>query len=339
MRFLSRLLFLCIASLGLNLPAHAAVTVSSPGNGSTVTSPFTLSATASACGSQTIATMGYSLDNSSSTTVVSGAVLQASVTAAIGTHALHVKSWGKAGASCVTDVAITVAAAASSAVPANALSNTNLETLSSWTQIHDTGTPGTSTGWMGMSTSPAYNGSSRHFATTYTYYGGHRYTVSFGNDTTAQNFLYDAWLYISGSNTGIANIEMDLNQVMANGQTVIFGFQCDGWSGTWDYTANTGTPTSPNDQWIKSSAPCNPRSWGLNQWHHVQIAYSRTTAGVVTYKYVTQDGKQQNINATVSSAFALGWKPALITNFQVDGATSGSGSSDIFLDSLTISRW
>jgi len=282
--------------------------------------------------------MGYSLDNSSSTTVVSGAVLQASVTAAIGSHTLHVKSWGKAGASCVTDVAITVAAA-SSAIPANAISNANLETLSNWVHVHDAGTSGTSSGWMGMSTAPAYNGSARHFATTYTDYGGHRYTVSFGNDTTAQNFLYDAWVYISGSNTGIANIEMDLNQVMPNGQTVIFGFQCDGWSRTWDYTANTGTPTSPNDQWIKSAAPCNPRSWALNQWHHVQIAYSRTTAGVVTYKYVTLDGKQQNINATVPSAFALGWKPALITNFQVDGASSGSGSSDIFVDCLTITRW
>jgi hypothetical protein len=40
---------------------------------------------------------------------------------------------------------------------------------------------------------------------------------------------------------------MDMNQVMPNGQIVIFGFQCDGWSGTWDYTANKGTLEKPID--------------------------------------------------------------------------------------------
>ena len=41
---------------------------------------------------------------------------------------------------------------------------------------------------------------------------------------------------------------------MPNGDTVIFGFQCDGWDGTWDYTENAGTPTAPIDHWVNSSA-------------------------------------------------------------------------------------
>lgn len=84
---------------------------------------------------------------------------------------------------------------------------------------------------MSMVGTPWRSGSARPYATTYLNYGGERYYVSFLDDTTSINFLYDAWIYIAaGSN--IANIEMDLNQVTQNGQTVIFRCQCDSWSGT-----------------------------------------------------------------------------------------------------------
>ena len=101
---------------------------------------------------------------------------------------------------------------------------------------------------------------------------------------------------------------------------------------------NKGTPTSPNDQWIHSSQGCNPRSWGVNQWHHVQIQYSRDTVGNVLYNYVILDGATQWISAKVPSAFALGWGPTLITNFQVDGPNT-SGSSTIYLDDTVVYRW
>jgi hypothetical protein len=53
--------------------------------------------------------------------------------------------------------------------------------------------------------------------------------------------------HLPSPSTSIANLVMDMNQVMPNGQIVIFGFQCDGWSGTWDYTANKGTLEKPID--------------------------------------------------------------------------------------------
>ncbi len=99
----------------------------------------------------------------------------------------------------------------------------------------------------------------------------------FGADTTVTNFLYDAWLNLAGPSTNIANLEFDMNQVIANGETVIFGVQCDGYSSTWDYTTNAGTPESFSDQWLHSTAPCNPRTWTLNAWHHVQMT-ARATA-------------------------------------------------------------
>jgi hypothetical protein len=325
-------------------PALAGVTINNPASGAQVSSPFTLSALSSSCSSQSVAAMGYSLDNSSDTTIVDKSSIDAQVQSGTGAHTLHVKAWGNKGASCVTDVAITVTGVASSSsgesvVPSDAVSVSNLQNQGAWHAINDSGSGGSSSGSMSVVNSPSRTGNARKFVTHYSNYGDERYSSSFGDDTDSTNFLYDAWVYLASPSTGVANVEMDLNQVMSNGQTVIFGFQCDGWSGTWDYTANKGTPTKPNDQWVHSSAKCNPHSWGANAWHHVQISYSRNDSGVVNYKSVWLDGAEQGINATASSAFALGWAPTLTTNFQLDGATSSSGSSTVYLDDLIVYRW
>ena len=100
--------------------------------------------------------------------------------------------------------------------------------------------------------SPSLTGYAREFSAIYTNSSGERFDVPFGVDTESQNFFYDAWVNLANPSTGIANVEMDMNQVMPNGQTVIYGFQCDGYSGTWDYTVNTGTPSNPVDTWRHS---------------------------------------------------------------------------------------
>jgi len=321
-------------------PALAYVTVSTPTNNALVTSPFRLSATASPCSTQPVSAMGYSLDNSTSTVIFNGATISANVAAATGGHVVHVKSWGNLGASCVTDVPISVVAAALALVPWNAVVASGIQTLKTWQAAYDTGTgSGSSTGTMSLVASPSVSGTAREFLTTYSNYGGERYSILFGTNATSTNFLIDTWLYVAGPSTDIANIELDLNQVMSNGQTVIFGFQCDGWSNTWDYTMNAGTPQKPVDQWMHSTQSCNPRKWTTNTWHHLQISYSRDSAGNVTYKSVSFDGVQQVLNATAPSAFALGWGPALLANFQVDGATSTAGSAIVYLDNLSVYRW
>jgi hypothetical protein len=93
----------------LAIPALAGVTVNNPGNGASVTSPFDLVANAATCSSQSVSSMGFSLDSGTDTTVVHSASISAQVTAAAGKHTLHVKAWGDKGEACVTDVAITVA--------------------------------------------------------------------------------------------------------------------------------------------------------------------------------------------------------------------------------------
>jgi hypothetical protein len=348
----------CDTDVALNIEAPAApaggVSVSAPAEGSTVSSTFALAANSPSCSSQAISAMGYSLDSSTSTAIVYGASISASVSAAAGGHVLHVKSWGNQGAGCDTDVDITVSGSGPAVpsgsniapqggsgpyVPSNAISVSNIQAMGNWIFLDDPGTYGTAAGATAMVGSPSISGNAQEFYTTYTYYGGELYYATFGDDTTSSNFVYDGWVYLTDSSSSLANVEMDMNQVMPNGQTVIFGFQCDGWAGTWDYTENVGTPTNPIDHWVNSSAACNVRTWAQNLWHHVQVSYSRDNYGNVTYQSVWLDGNQQQINATVPSAFALGWGPTLLTNFQVDSVAPGWSSSTIYLDDLTISRW
>jgi hypothetical protein len=228
----------------------------------------------------------------------------------------------------------------SSPVPAGALAVNDIQKLSNWSESFDlVSGNNNASGETSITSSPSRSGADREFVSTYTNFGSERYSVIFGDDSASTNFFYDGWIYIASPASDIANLELDVNQVLSDGQTVIYGFQCDGNSGTWDYTKNSGTPEKFNDVWLHSNAPCSPRNWSTNTWHHVQIEYSRDDSGNVTYKAVWLDGTEHDLNATVPSKFDLGWSTSnLVTNFQVDGA-GARGKSTVYLDDLTIYRW
>jgi hypothetical protein len=128
-----------------------------------------------------------------------------------------------------------------------------------------------------------------------------------------------------------------LNQVLENGNVMIYSFQCSGNSGQWEFGSNSGSAKHGNAKWVKSGISCNPRSWKGDTWHHVQISESRNSSGYITYHSITFDGTTHNINKTVFGEFALGWGHVLQTNFQIDGI--GSGSATTYLDDLTVYRW
>jgi hypothetical protein len=295
------------------------------------------------CQSQPIAAMGYSIDDSSNTTFVYGAALNIQAVSPIGAHTIHVKSWGNQGAPCVSNIAVNVVPSPVATLPSNAIAVNAIQTLTNWLAESDdaTGTAGgiSTTGTTNLVNSPAPSGLGRVFITNYANYGGERFYVSFGADTAATNFLYDGWFYLPNPSTNIANLEFDMNQVMSNGQTVIFGFQCNNWSKTWDYTENAGTPQQFSDVWLHSTAACNTQNWETDTWHHVQIAYARDAVGNVNYKSVWLDNVEQDLNVSVPSAFALGWSPTLLTNFQVDGMTAAQATITAYADKITVYRW
>ncbi len=339
---MKRFTYSLLISVVSTATAFAGVNISSPSSGEHVTSPFTLSATSTSCSSETVGTMGYSIDNGD-TTQIHNTSFDEQVSASAGTHTVHVKAWGSSGAVCVSDVSIDVTsvtdnvAADTSVVPSNAVSVSSINKLGGWNEAHDSGTNGHSTGKMSLVGSPVHSGSSREFVGKYTGAAGERYSVSFGDNDTSTNFFYDGWIYFTSSSSHIANLELDVNQTMPNGDTVFMGIQCDGYTGTWDYTENLGSASHPKGHWAHSKAGCNPRSWAPNTWHHVQASFSRTSTGKITYKTIYLDGTAHTINATVNGARNSGWGKVLMTQFQIDSRESGTITA--YLDDLTIYRW
>jgi hypothetical protein len=213
-----------------------------------------------------------------------------------------------------------------------------LDQSSNWKWEHDTGTPGTSTGQLIFGVgSPSLDRSATEFLVSYSDYGGERFHLAFGNDTAATYFVYDTYVYLVNP-TQVQNLELDMNQVTSNGETIIFGTQCSSISGTWEYTY----ASSGHAHWKPSNLPCNPQNWAPNKWHHVQIQ-SHRVGDVVTYDWVKVDNERQRSfkGATAPSGLYLGWNPlgVLLINFQIDGAYSSSGTIQGYLDKLQIWRW
>ncbi len=285
-------------------------------------------------------TIHYTLDGSGPSTsspVYAGPILIASSTTV---QALAAASGYANSGIARADYSIASSTSTSGpSIPSTAIKTTGIQSMSNWRIKHDPATPGTSTGVMTEVADPSLSGLAERFDTTYTNGGGELYSITYAKDSAPKNFVYDAEVYIE-EGSKIGNLEMDNNQVIPNGDTVIYAFQCAGDSNTWDYSSNAGTPTAPAVKWIHSSAPCNPANWAPNAWHHVQISYSRDDNGNVTYHSVWLDGVETAINKTVNSDFRLGWAAGvLIANFQVDGEPGTDGSATLYLDKFTVSRW
>lgn len=224
-----------------------------------------------------------------------------------------------------------------SPIPETAVSSGILDGSAKWEWNHDPGTAGTSTGTTeypvaGVSSDNA----AREMDMSYTDYGGEIWHLSFGTDAAATHFVYDTYVMLVDPSQ-VANVEMDMNQVIANGDTVIFGMQCASGSGTWEYT----TQTNAAPHWHPSNLPCNPKTWGTG-WHHVQIASERTDdAGDVTYDWICLDGTYSYfVGASGNSALALGWSAAdLLLNLQIDGSSKTGGSLTAYTDQMQVFRW
>ena len=290
--------------------------------------------------------MGISFDSSPNSMVVNNQSIDTSVSASSGGHTLHVKAWAGGGIVCVKDISIDVASESSStsassatqSIPSSADSVSNLEVLDSWSGKHDSGGAGSSSGYTATVSSPSQYGSSRQFVTSFKNNGTERYSVAFSDNTSAENFFYDGWVYLTSSASMLANLELDINQTMPNGQTALIGVQCDGWTGNWAYNVNTGSASSPRPHWQSASGTsCNPASWKQYSWHHVQFSVTRNNSGTVYYRSIWLDGKQTTLNKSAFVAADLGWGPVVNTQFQIDGR--GDGHVTAYLDSLKISMW
>jgi hypothetical protein len=338
-----------VSGLMLATPAHAAnITVASPVNGTTVASPIWVRAHNVGCDGLLPTAFGFSIDGSGTlyAGVTHNDVDATKVGIASGTHTIHFKSWTSKGICPVVSTTFKVAGGSStstgstsagstvSSIPSYAIGSANLDGKG-WISERDKGVPGSAQGSsVYPATTPSYD-DARKFYMTYSKHGGVRWHVSFAKDAAATHFIYDTYVYIVDP-AQVANLELDMNQVMSNGKTVIFGTQCSTYTKTWEYTYVSG-----GAHWKSSGIACNPKNWAAKTWHHVQIASHRNSSGQVTYDWVNLDGAHHVFNnATVYSAESLGWaKGDLLINFQMDGANAGSGSITAYIHKMTIFRW
>lgn len=333
-RFYAAAAFFCLA-----VPSLADVTVSFPQSGAELMSPFTIQASALTCKSQPLTSMAYSIDSGRDTLVKSTSI-SVQMGAGAGVHNLHIKAWGNKGSECFETIPITVLDTLPT-LPANVATNASIQLMTNWVGEHDAATGGSSSGVTSLLTDASQgNGPRRQFRFQYVNNGGQRFHVSFPGNVSATHFVYDTYLMIhsdcGSTNCGnLANIEMDMNQVLANGDVIIYGVQCDGWSGTWDYTV-TG---SGGSTWKHANAACDPHQWTRDVWHHVQLAYSRDNAGNVTYESMSLDGQATPLSgATGPSRFALNWGPVLLTNLQMDGQ-GASGVQTMEMANTAVYAW
>jgi hypothetical protein len=221
-------------------------------------------------------------------------------------------------------------------IPPEAQNSGDLSASSKWTWSHDSGTPGSAVGSTQFPVgSPSLDGKAREFYMSYSDKGGERFSVTFDHNTEVTHFVYDTYVYIDDPSQ-LANLEMDMNQVMSDGKTVIYAFQCSSYSKSWEYSTIEGN--SPH--WHSTGLACSPKNWAANTWHHIQIASHRNSSGDVTYDWVGLDGNNKVLkNATGPGALALHWGIGdLNLNFQLDGAES-RGDVKLYQDKLTIFYW
>lgn len=346
------LLFVALFGIVLCQRASASsITVASPIGGTTVTSPVWVRAHNVGCNGLTPTAFGYSVDNSS-TLVRSVTAYDIDTKAAMsaGTHTIHYKAWTASGACAVTSTTFKVdgggvssgsntsfssGSSAAYSLPSYAIPSANLDGIGGWSAEHDAGTPGTSRGSMAYPAKTPLYDDARKFYMTYTNHGGERWHVSFANNPSSTHFVLDTYLYVVNP-TQMANLEIDLNQVMSNGETVIYGTQCSRYSKTWEYTVE-----SWGAHWRSSGIACNPLTWAANTWHHIQVGYHRNSSGIVTHDWVNFDGAHHVFNsATGSGALKLGWvKGTLLVNFQIDGENKSSGSVTAYIHKMTFYHW
>jgi hypothetical protein len=222
-------------------------------------------------------------------------------------------------------------------IPSNAIASSDLNASTRWQWNHDGGTPGSSQGstvYPVAGLSP--DNAAREFYMTYSGRGGEIYHVSFATDKVATHFVYDANVYVVDPSQ-LANLEMDMNDVTADGKTIILGTQCSTYSKSWEYTL----VASGHPHWHASNIPCDPMKWSANTWHHIQIASHRDSSGNATYDWVGVDGQYTDFqNATGPDALSLGWAIGdLLINFQIDGFSKTSGSNTLYTDKLIVYRW
>ena len=335
--------YIQIAALALAVPAaFAQVTVSSPANNATVSSPTTFVASAkSTKAGAAITVIRVYVDNKSALLVRSSSLNNA-VAMSTGKHFVVVQAWDSAGAVYKTPLNVTVGTSApppppppppGPVVPSNALVQSNIDQMAAWAQCdkcagrngNGPATPHTMTENV---VSPSLDGkSAEYWLGGTTPYSAALWWKQLGPQATHTHFVYDLWFYIQNPGASQA-LEFDVNQSVG-GKKYIFGTECD-YKGSkqWDIW---GGPTA---HWLHSGIPCTvPTAY---TWHHLIWEFQRTSDNKTMFVSMTLDGKTTYLNKSYAPQ-ASGVKELNVA-FQMDG-NSKEDDYSVWVDKVTLSSW
>jgi len=300
------------------------ISVSSPADGSKVGSPLHVVASASAA--RPISQMVIYLDNNNIFTV-NGGNMDTSISAAPGQHFLVVQAWDTSGAVYKKEMVVNV----DSSIPANAVTKTEIQTMSGWESCSicaGIGANGPVAGFSMVQTqSPSLSGKSVQFNIWGSVpYADALWWRQLGANNNARNFKYDVDFFLAAPQFAQA-LEFDVNQ--SNGtMKFIFGTECnirDG--GVWDVWDTAG------GVWRSTGIPCSIPT--ANTWHHLTWEFQRNDSQVI-FIAVTLDGNKHFVNQTYNA------KPMNASEinvaFQMDGDFAQHPYS-VWLDNVTLSYW
>ena len=333
-------LLLAATVLGLSMAAAAAVhvTVTAPGNGSQVASPFALAANATS--SYRITGWMVYLDSVAVYSAGQTNSISANIDASHGNHQLVTRAWDSTGAYGDVYEQITVTDSGGGGggdglpdPPSWATVFNHIEDRSNWHWCHDPGCAGGSGSgsyWMGQyQGSPSRDGSSAEFFNSGVWANA-LWWQKVGANNGARNFLFDFYFYVDSSSQSAAQaLEADVFQFVG-GYNYMIGTQCDYGRGVWDtWDAATG-------RWMPTSISC-PR-FSPNTWHHVQW-YMTTSTSSHKYTYVTLvvDGHSHSLNITRNAKY-LAWGDNVGAQWQLDVNSSGQGYHE-WVDQAKLTIW
>ena len=321
---------------------QSAVTVTTPANGRTVTSPATYGATATTTCPRGVAAMGIYVNNE---LVYStrGSKLNTTLSLSAGAQNTVVEEWDYCGGASYTPINVTV-------TQGSVLQN--LQASSGWVGYGEL-PPNYSTcsddcygiNWsasQGIS-SPSLSGNATKFQIGGSFpYADVLWTIPLIGDNSTQNlpdrrhtllpsihnFTYDADVFVTDWDITQV-LEFDISMYM-NGSGMIWGNQCDHLADhTWDIWDNGKA------SWVSTGVACNLNN---NAWNHISIQMQRQDDNTLIYNSITVNGTTANLNLKYSPFAVPGSWWGVTANYQMDGNYIEAANTT-YVDNFNITYW
>jgi hypothetical protein len=330
-------------SLSLTVSNQTGVSVTSPANGSTVSSPAAFVAAAATSCPTGVAAMGIYV-NDQLAYKTQGAKLNTQLPLGAGSQKVVVQDWDNCGGSSNTPVNVTVSGGGTTlsalqssggwnqwgelppaydicSAPCSGVTwsmNQHVKSVSlsgNATQFNIGGTtPYSDVLW---SNPIMGQGSTQNLPDT-----GHTLIPSL------HNFTLNADVYVTNLSV-TQDLEFDINMYM-DGIGMEWGTQCNHLAdGDWDIWNNV------NAKWVSTGVPC---SLNNNAWNHITVQVQRESNNDLLYQTISVNGVTYTINQTVAPfPVPSGWW-GMTVNYQMDG-NHNQASNTTYVDNLNFSYY